>query len=494
MRLLDGKYMPGNMTITKSHIINLGLIVHLITAFFSVGYHQCDELFQVFEFAGYKLGLNSVNEMPWEFASQMRSGLQPLLVYCITKLAYLISVTNPFYIALFLRAGMALLSFFAMVKFLRLVEEELVSERLKLMLWAFGLLFWCLPYFHARLSSENFASTLFLFALTLALSYIKKEHKLRILILVGVLLGLSFVCRFQFSFMIAGLMVWLIVIKRVGFVPMALILFGLLISVALGVLVDKWLYGNWVFSWWNYLEQNLFENKASIYGESPVYFYLVEALLQLIPPFSLIFVLVLFGFWVKRNTHVLTWITLPFILLHFFVAHKELRFLFPVLNFLPPIFLLYVQSFNSNPPKWLKFSSFKGFLKFAVIINGLLLIYFAFKPADETSKSLQKIYSLVKGDKPVLYYVDKNPYNKQASLNYFRNSAIKTIKADSAMILNGNNTYLYLEQFGGEEKINFMNGKFEKIYSSFPSWISHFNFNGWLNRANCYEIYRVQKL
>lgn len=482
------------MTITKSRIIVAGLIIHLITACFSIGYHQCDELFQVFEFAGYKLGLNSVNEMPWEFISQMRSGIQPLLVYFVTKIFNTLSVTNPFYMAFFLRVVMALLSFFVVTKFLRVFEDECITERSKLMLWAFGLLFWCLPYFHVRLSSENFASVLFLFALTLLFTYIKNNNEAKILLFAGILLGFSFVCRFQFSFMIAGLLAWLIVIKRIGFKPLFIILFGLLISLGLGLLVDKWLYGNWVLSWWNYLQQNLFENKASIYGEEPVYFYVTEALLQLIPPFSLIILAAMIGFWIKFNRHVLTWITLPFILLHFFVAHKELRFLFPVLNFLPLMLVLYFQSFQASLPKWLKFISSEGFVKFAVLVNVLLLIFFAFKPADETSKSLQKIYSLVNGDKPVLYYNDKNPYNKQASLHYFRNNSIQSIHADSANTIVSDNSYLYLEKFGGEKIISFRDRKFEKIYSSFPSWVSYLNFNGWLNRANCYEIYKIQKL
>jgi len=35
-------------------------------------------------------------------------------------------------------------------------------------------------------------------------------------------------------------------------------------------------------------------------------------------------------FWVKRPAHVLTWSTVPFVLIHLLVGHKEARFLFPM--------------------------------------------------------------------------------------------------------------------------------------------------------------------
>jgi GPI mannosyltransferase 3 len=516
------------MTITKFHIIAVGFVVHVVTAIFSVGYHQCDELFQVFEFAGYKLGINTASEMPWEFAAQMRSGIEPLLVYGVSKLFHSCSIDNPFTIALFLRLLMSLFSFFVITRFLTLCETELNKPAHKLYVWAFGLLFWCLPYFHARLSSENFSSNLFLLALTLILQSRNEKPKLRLLLLAGFLAGIAFVCRFQFVFMMVGLLGWLIVVSKPSFKFYLILFIGLIGALGFGLLVDKWLYGQWVLSWWNYLAQNLFENKASVYGESPVYFYFLEALLQLIPPFSVLIIAAIIGFWIKFRMHYLTWITLPFILLHFFVAHKELRFLFPILNFLPVMVLLFIQALENersklescqsktdagNPDRvavssqnlgkvnrqsivnriLIKFCRNTGWVKFAVAINVLLLVFFTFKPADETSQSLEKIYALVEGEKPVLAYLDKNPYNKHASLNYFRNRTIQTLKldADSLVNLHSKEVYLYVEKFGGDYTIEIGKEKFNKIYSNFPDWFKYLNFNGWLERANCYSIYKI---
>jgi phosphatidylinositol glycan class B len=478
-----------------------GVIFHLLAAFFSVGYHQCDELFQVYEFAGYKLGINQPSEMPWEFTTQMRSGVEPMLVYAATRLFHLFSVNNPFQIALFLRIVQGLVALLAIIKLIELFEKEIVSERARLWLWAFSLLFWCLPYFHVRLSSENFGITLFIYGLAMALNPSYGRNPIYLL-LAGFLFGMAFVCRFQIGFMVAGLFAWLLVIKRQTFTYYISLVLGVLLALALGILVDKWLYGQWTISWWNYLYQNFVENKASIYGREPLYYYITESLLQLVPPFSLIAIAALFGFWTKFRSHVLTWITLPFIVLHFFVAHKELRFLFPVLNFLPLIVLLYFQFILSNVSgkrgfltAFLKGLKNQKFIKTVVAINTLLLCYFTFKPADETSQALLQIYNNVEGDRPVLFYQGTNPYNEQASLNYFRNPRISTVPIDSATVAPKayDRAYFFSYVCGGPDTVTLLAGKFRRIYSSYPAWIRLFNFNGWADRVNCYTIFRKEQ-
>lgn len=471
-------------------ILLAGFVFHLLAAFFSVGYHQCDELFQVFEFAGYKLGINSTDEMPWEFAAQMRSGIQPLIVFLITKLLLVVSVQNPFSVAMLLRLLMATCSFFALKTFLLFAEEEFDTAKEKKWLWWFGLLFWCIPYFHARASSENLSATLFLFSAVLVLKALKVQRAAWRFLGSGLLAGMAFNCRFQLGFMVAGFLLWLWYVQKTRGWNLVAYKAGLLLALGLGALSDRWLYGSWTFSSWNYLYQNFFENKASNYGESPVYFYFAEALLQLIPPFSLLILLALVGFWFRFRTHYLTWITLPFVALHFFVAHKELRFLFPLLNFIPVMVLLFYRQLPETQTLK-KLATHTWLVKSAIAVNVLLLLFFTFKPADDTSKQLERIYALVKGPAPVLYYEDTNPYNNQASLHYFRNPEIKT---EQLLPLNSQalagNAYLYSEKFNEPDTLQ-RNGKtFVRIYRNFPAWVSYTNFNGWLERAGAYSIYK----
>jgi phosphatidylinositol glycan class B len=478
---------PGRNTILAA-----GIITHLLAAFFSVGYHQCDELFQVYEFAGYKLGLNNAQELPWEFGARMRSGIQPLIVYGATKALAAISVHNPFTVAFVLRLLQSFLSLAAVLVFLRAIEKEMRLPQAKLWLLGASLLGWCLPYFHARFSAENFSATLFLLGLAMLLHELPAKNRARVFLAAGALFGIAFVCRFQMSFMIAGLFAWLLFIQRTKFPQLFFLLAGILVALSLGLLADKWLYGQWTLSWWNYLDLNLFQDKASQFGREPLYYYIGEALLQGIPPFSLVIVFAVVAFWVKFKTHVLTWITLPFILLHFFVAHKELRFLFPALNFLPFMILYYFQSLQGKENKLLSLLRSKGFVRFALIVNTAALLVFTFKPADDTSQQLKKIYGLTEGPNPVLLYEKRDPYNNAASLHYFRKPELKTtdLLVDSTGWNKNDNLYYLSEQFNGNETLVKQGVTFRKMYSNFPAWFVYLNFNGWLDRATVFSVYK----
>jgi phosphatidylinositol glycan class B len=473
-------------------LLVVGFLVHICAAVFSIGYHQCDELFQVFEFAGFKLGINNAADLPWEYSEQMRSGIQPLIVFISTKAFNAISITNPFTIALFLRLFQATLSFIAIVKLLTILEKEMLTQKLKTWLWAFSLFFWCLPYFHARFSSENFSTTLFIFGLVIVLNSSTYRLTLAAYLGAGFLFGLSFLCRFQMSFFIIGLFAWLLFIKKEQIKWLVLGFAGLAVALFVGLLIDQWFYGKLTLTWWNYLDLNLFKDKASAFGKEPIYFYLEESLIQLIPPFSVLIIFSCFAFWKTNTRHVITWITIPFIFLHFFVSHKELRFLFPVINFLPFMIIFYFQSIQYSNNKFILFFKRPGFLNFAITVNLILLLFFIVKPADNNTHSLKVIYDKVEGNAPILYYEVNDPYNNAGSLNYFRNTKIKTVdlNADSLGLQVNADTYYFSEKFNEGEFIIKNNKKFERIYSNFPIWFSSLNFNGWLDRSFTFSIYK----
>lgn len=481
------------MNLSRNQIFFFGLLFHVCAAFFSLGYHQCDELFQEYEFAGYKLGINAASDLPWEFGEKMRSGIQPLIIFSITKLFHFFSINNPFSISLFIRFAQSLLSFMATFLLLKILEKELKSEKLKIAFWFSTFLFWCIPYFHARFSSENFASTIFLFGLICVLNAPTFKQQSISYLFSGLLFGISFLCRFQMSFMFVGFLAWLLFIKRMPLKWLLLCCLGFVLALSIGLLADKWLYGEVTLSWWNYLDLNLFQDKASVFGREPVYFYFEESLLQLIPPFSVFILVAIILFCIRNTKHFITWMIIPFVVLHVLVSHKELRFLFPVLNFLPFMVLYYIQMEQSKPLRFFKIISKAWISKTAVIINILLLVFYTFKPADETSFILKKIYDEVKGDTPILYYQDRNPYNNQASLNYFRNTKIKTLQVDSNQVhtLTAGSIYYFSEKFSDGDLIIKNQNVYLKIYQNFPAWFKYLNFNGWLDRSSTFAIYKA---
>lgn len=482
------------MSFSKNQLILFGLAAHLLAAIFTVGAHQADEIFQVFEFAGFKLGLNTAAELPWEFHEQMRSGIQPFIVFIITKALNSVAIQNPFTIALIVRLLQSLFSFLVIVKLLKFLEKQIVSPTSKLWLWAFGLLFWCLPYFHARFSSENFSMSLFILGLLIVLKDNRFSGSPFSFLMAGLFFGLAFVCRFQMSFMIAGLICWLFFIRKTKIVLLITCVLGIVLALALGLLADHWLYDNWTLSWWNYLDLNLFQDKASAFGREPFYFYLEQAFLQLIPPFSLIVIFGMLAFWIKFKSHWITWITIPFVFLHFFVSHKELRFLFPVLNFVPFIIIYYFQSVDLSQNKWLSFLKNKSFIRFAVTVNVILLCYYTFKPASNSAQTLKKIYELVEGEAPILLYQGTNPYNDLASLHYFRNPAITTLELNTdSTVIHSSSSYYFSEEYNPDNQLIVQQKTFVKVYSNFPVWFSYLNFNGWMERVGSYSIYKLRE-
>jgi len=472
----------------KKQFLILGLLFHLVAAFFSYGVHHSDELFQVFEFAGYKLGLNQARDLPWEFHEKMRSGIEPLFVFCITHLCHLIHLNNPFLIALVLRLLVSLVSFYAVFCLLQFFEKEISDPKLKNRLWFLGSLFWCLPYFHARLSSENVSTTLFIFGFLLTLKNARISNSGIKLITAGLLMSVAFLCRFQISFMIAGLFAWLIFIEKIQFLKIFFIVFGSLLALLLGLFVDHWMYGEWTLSWWNYLDLNLFKHAAAQFGEQPVYYFFTESLAQLLPPFSVLFIFLFFVFWFRFKMHVLTWITVPFIFLHFFIGHKELRFLFPILNFLP---LITVFALTTLSAKYTKFFQSKLLIRSFLVMNTSALFIFSLTPADNVSHILKVIYDLSDQKELVLVYEDQNPYNNSGSLNYFKNKAVISLKKDQLndSLAAGKNLYYFSEKLNVSDTIRVQGISFKKVYSKFPAWLVHFNYNNWLERAG-FSIYK----
>lgn len=472
----------------KNRYLLVALIAHVIAAIFSVGVHHADELYQIFEFAGYKLGLNTAAELPWEFAEQMRSGIQPLLIFIFTKICFVLGLHQPFIIAVLVRLLQGLFSFYLSIKLLKLFETQLTYAPLKKALWYAGLLFWLLPYFQVRFSSESFGFDLFLIGVLLYFANTPAQW-LRYC-LMGCFFGLAFLVRFQLSFMVLGFAAWLLFAKRLPIKQISLIILGFLFALSLGLIVDFWLYNEWVFSWWNYLVQNLFYNKASEFGTQPFYFFLTESFVQLAPPLSIVIYAALFWFWIKQPKHWLSWITLPFIFLHFPIAHKETRFLMPVLPLLPIMAVLFYDAHIKNESSiWLLLRT-RGFIKLCVIVNAIALAVVCLKPADPTTQSLNAIYD-VTGTKQVVMYYDKNNPYEWGSLNYFRKANVKIVPIDSRLEDVKYDELFLFKELATQNDTALVNGHvFTRIYSNFPDWIYTLDFNGWVDRSGKYSIYK----
>ena len=149
--------------ITEKKIQYFALIIFILTAYFSIGHHQSDEYFQVIEFAQYKLGNISSNELPWEFHEKMRPSIQPWITYITIKSFTFLGITNPFTIAMIIRVITALAFWTVITKLNKILSQTYFPDKKwSTLFYATTYLLWFIPYISVRFSSENYSALFFL--------------------------------------------------------------------------------------------------------------------------------------------------------------------------------------------------------------------------------------------------------------------------------------------------------------------------------------------
>lgn len=477
----------------KTKFVLIAVLFHLLAAWFSTGRYHADEQFQVIEFIGYKTGVNTASEMPWEFHEQMRPATQVWFGYVFLKIIPFVS--SPFIQVFFLRLFSSLLGLFALYKLLTAFKFQLSEKQFQLLV-ALSSLYCFIPYFHARFSSENISSSLFILGLAAVFSPRKRFS----FFLAGIFFGLAYAVRLQSLFLLAGLGLWLLFIYKSTIKDLFLLVAGCCISFVFGLLCDRWFYGEWVNTSWNYIYQNIVLHRSAEYGTDPWWFYFEHVFFDLIPPFSIIIVFSFFILFVYLPRHVLSWMFIPFLLIHFITPHKELRFFFPLINFIPLVVVLAFKEMEENSRlEWLRkfLHQVKGFFirPLFLVVNTLLLLYLCCKPADENIPVLKFLYDNYGGQETGMYYASYNPYNELISLNFYKSKTIMRVETDFKSVSFGNNkkkTLVVTEGFSQQAVLLSRGYRLKTVYSSVPDLLFYFNVNNWIGRVGVIRIHEVE--
>jgi phosphatidylinositol glycan class B len=456
-------------------VIQLGLFCLLFAAFFSTGFHHFDEHFQILEFARVKLISAPPTEIPWEFEAEMRSSLQPWLVIVAHKILGFLNLENPFLATRILRLLTAILSWTALVTLLKTFEKEVPEKWLKRLVIPLSFFFWLSVYSGVRFSSENWGGICFALGLCLAL---------RAPMLAGALLGISFLSRFQMGLMILGLGLWLILIRKAPLRELLKIALGFGTLLILGLLLDHEFYGGWPVTFWNYFQNNLIQGKAAEFGVLPWYEYFKILIIDLIPPFSLFFILGLLAFFWFYPKHILTFSLVPFLVVHSFLGHKEARFLLPILYFFPLVLGLGLSAltekfrFGDSSSKF-----FRGFLYVFWTVNGGLLLAVMFHPADKDTQLYEAIYK-AKPDR--LLFTTENPFRRAGfELKYYQRPGLEILSVTEAEKKREGASKTLVASQG----LNTSVSEDKVVYRSAPKWILKFNFNHWVERTRLWVLF-----
>lgn len=324
---------------TERLLFIFSFLLHLLAFFFATGYQHGDEHFQILEFTAYKLGLCSFDSLAWEYPEQMRSGLMPFVAFMVAKgVSFFSARWEPFIVSDSLRALSLILGFISLFALKKIGGALGISGQRSLLLSFLLCFLWFLPFLHARYSSENYSGIFMIYALYFFFCRNQETPRSEFLFLIvsGLFWGLAFECRFQTGFAAFAFFAWTMLLGKFRLKTLLPVFVGGMLMVLTALLIDRWLYGNWAFPAYNYLYQVLFATD-SMFGKNPWYDYLPLALNWFGYSIAALVALFCFDACLRNYRNPLVWIFTFFILIHCLLAHKEIRFLFPVFYLIPVI-------------------------------------------------------------------------------------------------------------------------------------------------------------
>jgi phosphatidylinositol glycan class B len=487
-------FLLGNPKL--KYIVIAGLLVHIIIAFTSVGFHHPDEHFQILEFANYKLGFSSAEKLTWEFGSQIRSGFQPLIVYLLGSFMINIGFYNPFILALFLRLISSLFSFFVCLLVIKRGLPFFEKENHKFTFVFLAMLLWFIPYIGCRFSGENWSGMFFFCCFYFST---KENPKGSDYLFGGILGGLAFLCRFQIAFAIIGLFTWMFLMNKSKLLSLFSFSVSLAFIVLMGVLIDFWLYDQWVFSPYNYFHANIIKGVAAKFGICPWWYYF-QNMMEEGWIISLIIHACIILSTIAYYKKPAIWVFWVFLIGHISVGHKEARFMFPMVYLVPLCVTYFLGRWDIfNIGRNIKLIRLSGSI--LCIYNLILLGNYVFNnPPNRYIYLYEEIYNLSLTKDTKLYYINDYPsdFNK-GEMSFYKSCSYDPIKLSSIQNLdtinlkNGQYAILYT----GNESLN--KSKLPRRFSSkllyqrFPNWVLNLNINNWTSRVEHFRLYKLTK-
>ena len=476
--------------------IFLAFFLHLISVFFSIGFYNDDEHFQILEPTAYLLGLNEIlidksEGYYWEWESQhrMRPWLQPYIYYYAINFLKILGINDPFSWSFFIRLFSSLVGFVSIIYLFFSFKKHFFQEDSHFNYLIF-FSFWFYPFLHSRTSSANLGLILFILSFCYLYKHIKiKKEKFNFLIyfIFSFLLGISLVIKLNLIFTIAPIFLW-VIFFRFNFYRILLTIIGVILALSFGLYVDFLNWGFFTNTYWQFYDVNINRGWMVAFGSNPWWYYIPAIAAEMAPILSIVFIIALIIFWIKKPLNVFTWLTLITLIIISCFSHKEIRYAFPIYIFAPFFICYFFEKFKNF--------IFRKSLKVLVIISNLIfLLITLFTPANGKVAIYNFLYKNNFNNEQnhtEVFYIDENPYlinNMEPffytkflpKINNYKESEINPRKN---LIIITNNYYEY-QLLLKEERCN-------KLYNSYPEKIINLNEN-WKNKKLNWFIVQCKK-
>jgi GPI mannosyltransferase 3 len=486
------------------------IFVFVVTAVFSIGYHQADEHYQIIEFALFKLGINQPENLVIEYSQQLLPGFQPFIAFLFLKSFSWLGISGPFLqmgiIRIFIGLFCLFATFIGLKAFLPAVEEN----RLRQPLIFLSPLLWFIPFISVRFSSETLSGVLFFLAVSLV-SLRRNPFSRNIIYRVpwwfsGMLMGFAFNSRYLVVLMIAGFILWLLIIGKEKFKNVLYLFFGIIAGIGIGVLADYWLYGQWCSPFYNSFI-HFVQNWSTHPDSKPWWFWLVQVFFDggMIVGVCLLFCVLYF--WGRYLKNPVTWVTLPFVLVHILIPDKEMRFLYPVAFFVPFMIIYTLQDIFRWVRKFLP-KSFRNTIYFVLALlfllsNTIYITLYTFKAADQNTAAINFIDKHYNSKDIILLYANSsNPFYPNDTSNIVNRFYLpkglemySVKKADEIpAYYSRKDKLLLLCVRKGQIKDGFTvdNGLFTQVFESLPDLYFKITDSYWEKPEDVLEIYQYK--
>ena len=467
--------------------IFIGAILHIISAFYTIGFYSDDEHFQILEIAAYLLGINNVaiedtTGYYWEWREhiRMRPWLQPYIYFKLIIFFQYLSINDPFVWTLIIRIISSLIGYLSIIYLFFTFQNKFFNENYKFNTFIF-FTFWFYPFLHSRTSSENLGITLFIISICLIYRLIiSKEINFNYFkfIFASFLFGISMVIKFTLVFTTIPFYIW-VLIFRFKFSTITILTSVIFICLGIGIAIDSYFWGFLTNTYYQFYKFNLSDELGRLndFGIDPWYFYITEISKQLAPLLSIVFLAGLFLYWFKNKFDLISWLTLSTLIIFSIIGHKEIRYIFPIYIF-APFFVSYLLDHIKN-------AYILNFSKTIIIISNILfLILTLFIPPNTKVGVYKFIFDNINNNEKI-YYIDENPYQINNMEPYFYTKFLTPVNAYNAS--EEDNYWIVTNNYNNIKKLDDKNCS--KKYSTLPDIIFKINKNWKRLKLNWYIYY-----
>jgi phosphatidylinositol glycan class B len=208
----------------------------------------------------------------------------------------------------------------------------------------------------------------------------------------------------------------------------------------------------------------------------------------LIPPYSVgILAVLLAGAWYARR-HLLVWATVPLVVVHGIIGHKEARFLFPLLYVVGPLLAVSAASLSWPARKrllaWLHTPFGQTNLMALCVINAGLLVATLLVPAHETYPLYRWLWDHSQARPLTLYTIGGTPYELSGADNsFYRSDNVRSVPIETASEL-----VTALRQPGEAPRFIYYRGleppsllgragvECPAVFHTFPTWLPQIDY------------------